>query len=240
MTAPDVQARDVPPSIGQQHPRPGIPRDGTVEAGNGAFRPSTRPADRRTEPEIDLAAEIDQLPLGDVQKAYLRDRWLEQVGWLGRGARRDQRRYYALRLVSILGGVTIPALVGLNIGSDADSAVRWLTFGLGLLVAAATALEEFFRYGERWRHYRQQAELLKAEGWAFLQLAGPAYRRFDAHADAFRTFVGRVEDAVRQEVGVYIAEVARASDRQETDERNADGRARANRGQAESNPLETT
>lgn len=216
MTAPDAQ---LPPSIGQRHARPGTAPDGPIEAGGGASRPTTPFSDRRPGTDDKLAAAIDQLPLANVHKAYLRDRWLDQVRWLGRGAQRDQRRYYALRLVSILGGVTIPALVGLNIGSDADATVRWLTFGLGLLVAAATALEEFFRYGERWRHYRQQAELLKAEGWAFLQLAGPAYRRFDAHADAFRTFVGRVEDAVRQEVGVYIAEVVRSADNQQPDGR---------------------
>ena len=194
----------------------------------------------RPDRDPELSAAIDSLDLQPIQRAYLDERWLGQLHYLGQSARRAQGRFYGLRLVAILGGVTIPALIGLNFNDDWDAVVQWLAFALGLLVAAAVALEEFFRYGERWRHYRQQAELLKAEGWAFLQLAGPAYRRFDAHADAFRTFVGRVEDAVRQEVGVYIAEVARASDRQETDERNADGRARANRGQAESNPLETT
>ena len=163
-----------------------------------------------------LAAQIDQLALDGLQKAYLHDRWLDQRTWLARSARRNQRRHYALRLITILGGVAIPALVGLEINSnETEEYVRWLTFGLGLLVAAAAALEEFFRYGERWRHYRRHAELLKTEGWAFLQLVGPAYTEFDTHAAAFRTFVGRVEDILREEVGVYITHVTRTPQQQQ-------------------------
>jgi hypothetical protein len=161
-----------------------------------------------------LAAQIDRLALDGLQKAYLRDRWLDQVTWLGRSARRNQRRHYTLRLITILGGVAIPALVGLEINNARAADVRWLTFALGLLVAAAAALEEFFRYGERWRHYRRHAELLKAEGWAFLQLVGPAYTNVDTHAEGFRTFVSRVEDTMRQEVGVYITEVTRAPEQE--------------------------
>ena len=186
-----------------------------VGAGSGSDPPLERPGSAAPQNKSALAAQIDQLTLDGLQKAYLRDRWLDQVTWLGRSARRNQRRHYTLRLITILGGVAIPALVGLEINNEpADEYVRWLTFALGLLVAAAAALEEFFRYGERWRHYRRHAELLKAEGWAFLQLVGPAYTNVDTHAEAFRTFVSRVEDTMRQEVGVYITEVTRAPEQE--------------------------
>jgi hypothetical protein len=163
---------------------------------------------RDREPE--LSAALDSINLQPIQRAYLHERWLGQLRYLGQNARRAQWRYYALRLVAILGGVTIPALIGLNFNDDWDAVVQWLAFVLGLLVAAAVALEEFFRFGDRWRHFRQQSELLRGEGWAYLQLAGPAYRRYDGHAEAFQAFVGRVEEIIRQEVGIYIAEVARA------------------------------
>ena len=175
--------------------------------------------DRRAEPPAralpyeqqmkrDLGAQIDRLGLDEVQKGFMRGRWLDQVLWMEGAAERAQRRYYALRLVTILGGVSIPALVGLDIGNRvADQYLRWLTFGLGLLVAATVALEEFFRFGPRWRHYRLKVEYLKGEGWAFFQLAGPTYARFRTHADAFRDFAARVEDALRSEADVYIAQV---------------------------------
>ena len=78
------------------------------------------------------------------------------------------------------------------------------------------ALEEFFRFGERWRHFRQHSELLRSEGWAFVTGAGPIYSGYDSHPDAFRTFVGRVEEIIGQEIGVYIAEVARPPEDQRT------------------------
>jgi Protein of unknown function (DUF4231) len=212
MAAPDTRAPAPTATLDGTTPVTGAPAGGTRFRPVGPARAEARGRDDG------LATLADRLQLDDIGKAYLRDRWLAQVEWLGRSARRHQRRYYALRLISILGGVAIPALVGLNVAGGGADAVGWLTFGLGLLVAAAVALEEFFRHGEHWRHYRQQAELLRAEGWAFLELAGPAYRRYDSHAEALRAFVGRVEDAVRQEVGVYMAEVARTSETQRADD----------------------
>ena len=171
------------------------------------------PAERSSRDQAVLDR-MEELGLSQIQRTYLQERWLGQLSYLGTAARAAQRRYFTLRLVAILGGVTIPALVGLNVGQDGERWVQWLTFGLGLLVAAAVAVEEFFRFGDRWRHYRLQSELLRGEGWAFLQLAGPSYRRYASHADAFRLFVARAEETIRQEVGVYIAEVARAAEEQ--------------------------
>jgi hypothetical protein len=190
----------------------------------------SNPDSALVETQSGLAAQIDQLAgdgrLDGLQTAYLRDRWLDQTTWLGRSARRNQRNHYTLRLITILGGVAIPALVGLNITGEAADDVRWLTFALGLLVASAAALEEFFRYGERWRHFRRHAELLKAEGWAFLELVGPTYTNFETHAEAFRTFVSRVEDTMRQEVGVYVTEVTRAPEQEgRTDKPGSSGTA---------------
>jgi hypothetical protein len=182
--------------------------DGVVAAapGDGAGTP-------RRDHKFD--AQIDQLELDPVQRAYLSERVLGELAFLGKRARRAQRHYYVLRLVTILGGVAIPALVGLEMGDQAwTNRVRWLVFGLGLVVASAAALEEFFRWGERWRHYRRQAELLRGEGWAYLTLSGPTYQQFDSHAAAFRTFVAATEEAIRQEVGVYITQITRAPERE--------------------------
>lgn len=159
-----------------------------------------------------LTTMIDGLDLEAFQRAYLHERWLGQLHYLGQSARRAQRRYYGLRLMAILGGVTIPALIGLIVNGDPEPLVHWLAFSLGLLVAAAVALEEFFRFGDRWRHFRQQSELLRSEGWSYIERAGPVYRRYGSHAEAFGAFVGRVEQTLREEIGIYIDEVARPSE----------------------------
>ena len=85
---------------------------------------------------------------------------------------------------------------------------------LGLLVAVSGALEEFFRYGERWRHYRQTVEWLKIEGWRFFQLSDP-YRKFTTHAEAYSDFAGRVEDVIRRDVNVYVSEIVRTKEEKE-------------------------
>ena len=116
----------------------------------------------------ELGSLIDALGLPDLQKHFLRSRWLDQVAWMEGKANGARKQYNALRLTTIIGGVVIPVLVGLNVTNEpAAAAVRWGTVGLSLLVAISAAVEEFFRYGERWQHYRRTAELLKMEGWHF-------------------------------------------------------------------------
>ena len=48
-----------------------------------------------------------------------------------------------------------------------------VTFAVSLVVALSAAVEGFFRFGDRWRHYRSLVEELKSEGWSFHELSGP-------------------------------------------------------------------
>ena len=157
----------------------------------------------------DLGSLIDALGIEDLQKHLLRSRWLDQVMWMEGKAASAQKWYYILRLLAIIGGVVVPALVSLNLGSQqASQCVRWLTFAISLVVAISVAVEEFLRYGERWRHYRRTVELLKIEGWQFFQLSGP-YKSYGKHGEAFPVFAERFEDAFKHEVDVYITEVVK-------------------------------
>ncbi len=154
----------------------------------------------------DMNAIIETLPLSDLQKHFLRSRWLNHVLWMEGKANEAHSRYYILRLITIVGGVIIPTLVSLNIIGAAASPVRWGTLGLGLLVAVSIAIEEFFHFGERWRHYRKTVEWLKIEGWQFFQLGGP-YQNYLDHIDAYPVFANRVESIIQRDVEVYITEI---------------------------------
>jgi hypothetical protein len=155
-----------------------------------------------------LEAVIAQLEFRDepLRREFLRCRWLDQVLWLEGAALRNQRWHATLRLLTIGAGVIIPALVTLDVGGDAAPYARWATVLLGLVVAAGTALEGAFRFGERWRHYRRIAELLKSEGWDFLQLSG-RYAAYPTRDGAYRAFAGQVERISRQDIDRYISEV---------------------------------
>ena len=186
----------------------------------------------------DLSKLIDTLELTDFRKHCLRSRWLDQILWMEGKANRYRNRYYFLRLTTIIGGVIVPALVSLNTPALTGLAVNdstnlglgwiapvagWAAFVLSLVVALSAAIEQFFNYGERWRHYRRMVESLKVEGWQFLQLSGP-YRRYQNHTEAYRAFAARTEELHQHDVEAYITSVVRE---QEEDGEGKSGRAAA-------------
>jgi hypothetical protein len=156
--------------------------------------------------KTDLEELIDELEIDDRQKRYLRSRWLDQVLWMEAKAGNTQFYYYVLRITAIVGGVIVPALVGVNFDEQTNQIVRILTFVIGLLVAISVAVEGFFHYGERWRHYRSSVEFLKSEGWQFFQLSG-RYATFTTHSQAYREFASRVEEILSAEVIKFVKEV---------------------------------
>jgi Protein of unknown function (DUF4231) len=159
--------------------------------------------------EQELGSLVDGVELGERQRHFMRSRWLEQIVWLERKAKDSQRWYYGLRLVAIVGGLVVPALVSLNVRQgDVASTIAWTTFAVSLVVAVAVAVEGFFHHGDRWRHYRRTAEMLKSQGWQFYELAG-SYAPFRTHASAFRTFAGTVEALIAQDVDTYVSRVVR-------------------------------
>jgi len=159
----------------------------------------------------DLGELIGSLELSDLQQHFLKSRWLGQVLWMGGKASQCQAWHYALRVTAILGGVVVPALVGLQPANGTIPFLRWATFSISLVVAMSVALEGFFRFGERWRHYRRSVESLQAEGWEFFQLCG-AYAAVEKHADAYPEFARRVEELLRSEVEVYVTQVVKERD----------------------------
>ncbi|MET1009340.1 MAG: DUF4231 domain-containing protein [Gaiellaceae bacterium] len=159
----------------------------------------------------EIVASLDDL--GSLQKDFLTRRWLDQILWMQGAATRAQARYYSLRLVTVVGAVVVPVLIGLNLTGDADRVISWVAVGLSLVVATSAAVEEFFNFGQRWRHYRRTVERLKAEGWLFFELVGD-YVSENGHAGAFPRFAARVEDLLREDVDVYVTQVVREKDNQ--------------------------
>jgi hypothetical protein len=157
----------------------------------------------------DLGELIDTLQVGDEQRHFMRSRWLESILWMEAAAQRTRGRYYAFRLVTVVGAVIVPALVSVNVVGNVESAVSWVTLGLSLIVAVSAAVEGFFRFGERWRHYRALVEELKAEGWSFFELSGDYGKQGANHENTFPAFVERVNAILRRETEAFIAEIAK-------------------------------
>ncbi|MFY7932582.1 MAG: DUF4231 domain-containing protein [Microcystis aeruginosa] len=167
----------------------------------------------RNQFQQEICALIEQIDLPDLQKQFMKARWLDQLLWLEGRAQTSRNQYYFLRLITIIGGVIVPALVSLNINAnDVQVVVGWLAFGLSQVVAISAAVEEFFHYGERYRHYRNTAEAMKIEGWQFFQLSG-SYRHAQNHAEVYPDFAQRVESIIQRDVEGYLSEVVQEKEK---------------------------
>lgn len=166
---------------------------------------------------------IDQLDLSDREKNFIKSRWLDQLVYADKSATRDQKRYFRLRLVTIVGGVIVPALVSLNNTENVQlhEIIGWVTFGTSLIVAVSAALEEFFQYGESYRRLRNMAEGMKIEGWSYFQLSGP-YENATSHKAAYKTFAAHIENIIKQDVKGYNAEMMKKQEQEEEENEEQD------------------
>jgi predicted chitinase len=167
----------------------------------------------------ELGGLVEQLQLPDLYKQSLKRRWLDQVIWADKKADQCRRWHYRLRLTTIIGGVILPALVGLNLQLAKDNAFfrdwfPYVPFTLSQVIAVSAALEEFYRNGDRWRDYRKMSENLKTEGWQYLQLSG-SYDNLLSHMDGYAMFASRVESVIKDDVQNYIAALAQQQALQE-------------------------
>lgn len=168
---------------------------------------SEKPKNYRDQFKQEIYSLIEQIELSDLQRQFMKSRWMSQLLWLESRAQQNRNRYYFLRLVTIIGGVIVPALVSLNInGNNVQAVIGWVAFGLSQAVAISAAVEEFFNYGDRYRHYRNTAEAMKIEGWQFFQLSGP-YRDAQRHTEIYADFAQRVENIMQRDVEGYISQV---------------------------------
>lgn len=161
----------------------------------------------------ELGELVEQLQLPDLYKQSLKQRWLDQVVWADKKAAECRRLHYRLRLTTIVGGVILPALVGINfqIGDDNPALKKWfpyLPFALSQVIAVSAAIEEFCRFGDRWRDYRKMSEDLKAEGWQYLQSSG-AYEYNPTHIAGYPVFASRVESIIKNDVEGYVAQLVK-------------------------------
>jgi hypothetical protein len=136
------------------------------------------------------------------QLEFMRGRWLHQIAHWDQWARDARWKYFALRAIVVLGGVGIPVLVTWQI--QAPSLFLAVTAStLSAAVAAAAAWEGVANYGQTWLVKCRWTELLRTEGWLFIERA-EKYAALDQET-AFTLFAAQVEELVRKELGEYVA-----------------------------------
>jgi len=157
-----------------------------------------------------LRALIAGLDLGDQKwNEYIEARWLNYVEWWDSRASDSKLRYQTLRGAVVISGALIPALVGLR-ELQVLGKYGWVfavaSIVASLVVAICAGTESLFGYGDIWREKRAAAELIKSEGFSFLQLSGN-YAQYGTHHLAYPFFAKNVEDLIRNEIKDYIVAV---------------------------------
>lgn len=158
--------------------------------------------------DVDKLRELlKTLDLGDPQRnTFLEARWLQYVDWWDSRASKAKWKYLGLRSTVVVGGALIPALVGLREMASLATYAGWFAVAsiiVSLLIAICGGLDSLFGYGDIWREKRIAAEMLKSEGFCFLELTGK-YATFKTHLDAYQTFAANVEDLILKEIKEYI------------------------------------
>ncbi len=147
---------------------------------------------------------IDALELDPKRKKALKARWLDQLIWMSKRASDNKKYYFSMKVPVVILSVLLPILISLP-----DFPYRsHVTVAVSASVAVLTALESFYNFGEKWRHYRRVAETLKSEGWNYIQLSGD-YGRFSSHERAYARFAGKVEEIIRWDVEKYLTDIVR-------------------------------
>src|SRR5262245_44097661 len=96
----------------------------------------------------DIEELVEDLDLTPAQKDLLRSRYLDQTAWMSAKARQARRRYYALRVPTVVGSVVVPVLVSLGLGAACGlDSVTILTVIVSAGVGILVGLEELFHYG---------------------------------------------------------------------------------------------
>lgn len=153
----------------------------------------------KNDPELVDLEELRRLMQGVELKdsnlnEFINARWLKYVEWWDSRAAKAKWRHLAMRSTVVVGSALIPALVGLRELEQFKEA-GWMfavaSIIASLLVATCAGLESLFGWGDIWREKRMFAELIKSEGFCFLQLTG-TYAQFKSHQDAYKLFAQSV------------------------------------------------
>jgi len=150
-----------------------------------------------------LESVIDSVPDLKPFAPFLKERWVGMVMWWHARSVQARSSYFLLRAIIVLGGVMIPVLTTLAMRPGWQEDATLTVAIIGAIVAGCAAWEGVANYGEIWREKRRSAEMLKVEGWQFLQLCGK-YQGEGGYKAAFPHFAGEVENMVAKEVGEYL------------------------------------
>lgn len=163
---------------------------------------------------------IEKTDLPEREKDLMCFRWLVRVENMEKDARKSKIRHYTSKMIIIAGSAIVPVLASMNnppevsTGLTAQTFIYYATLLVSMIVSVSAGVHEFFRFGDRWRHYRGTVESLKSEGWHFIQQTG-RYRNVGGHTKGYKRFAERVENILNTERERFMNDIAKEKIKEE-------------------------
>jgi hypothetical protein len=164
----------------------------------------------------DLGNAVEKLDLEEADRETIKKRWIDQIAWTERRATRERDANELIRWWQIILGVLIPALISADSPLIGDFRTTDLAGIAGVFVAVVTAIAQFRRPEDRWRHYRVITERYQDEFWSFITLSPELYKAPPSegkaservtHKRSLQLFHSRMSTIKREEVAKFFNEV---------------------------------
>ena len=137
------------------------------------------------------------------EEAYLKCRVTYKIVVYGKLAKKQRLFYQILSLASIISAASVPALIKSR-GCEAYTPLGCESYAaiLSVIVTILVALEKLFHFREHWRNYDSIESDLRSEQVLYQTRSG-VYKtgtdKIKTDADAFKLFVNRIEERIRNE-----------------------------------------
>ena len=141
------------------------------------------------------------IPLNTLQRPVLEENWFSQMQWVENRATRERNANELIRWWQIILGVLIPVFIQFN-----SPELRLAASLSGVFVAVITAVHQFRRPDDRWRHYRLLSERYQMAFWDYVTLTGEDYTG-KTHIEAFDKFNEHMNELRRDDVSKFFGEI---------------------------------
>jgi len=170
--------------------------------------------DRVLKAQFDSYRRTVEAKLQPAQQDYWNTVWASAVDKNFRKLQNMRKWFYSLQGASTAAAIIVPALVGLNLSGSGGVTVRWVTFAVGLIGALCSSFLQLFRFGPRWRLYRDcfSALLLTGRDYA----TELALTQGQPTKEAWNKFQGDVDATIANYDRAYDAEIISAVQTQQS------------------------
>lgn len=142
---------------------------------------------------------------------YLKARLDDQINWYDRKSVWNQQWFRRLQVAAIVASATIPFLSGYM--TEDTLVIKVAMGGLGLVVAAITAILSLYKFQENWAQYRAICESLRHEKFLYLTQSAQY-----TGSKRFSLLVQRVESLISRENSDWVRQMTNKTTESEAPE----------------------